>query len=40
MLGAGEPESQHDAVFELANLMINVGLWHMKHAGMIASKDE
>jgi len=40
MLGAGEPESQHDAVFELANLMINVGLWHMKHAGMIASKDD
>ncbi len=33
-------ESQHDAAFESANLMMNVAFWHMKHAGMLAAKEE
>lgn len=39
MLG-NTPEAMHDAVFEMANLLMNVAFWHMKHASMIAAKDE
>ena len=35
-----EAEAQHDAVFEIANLLMNLAFWHMKHASMIAAKDE
>lgn len=34
------PEAQHDAAFEVANLAMNVAFWHMKHAAMIAAKEE
>ena len=32
LLGS-QPEAQNDAVFEVANLMMNFAFWHMKHAG-------
>ncbi|XP_043283541.1 BRO1 domain-containing protein BROX-like [Venturia canescens] len=32
--------SSNDSVYEAANMSINVGLWFMKHAAMIAAKDE
>ena len=40
MLGPKNPEAQEDANFELANLLMNISFWHMKHAAMIAAKDE
>ncbi len=40
MLGADRPEARQDAAFEMANVLVNVALWHMKHAAMIAAKDE
>lgn len=40
MLGADNPEAQHDAVFEAANLLMNLAFWHMKHSAMIAAKDD
>jgi hypothetical protein len=32
--------AEQDAMYELANMAINVGIWFMKHAAMIAGKDE
>ncbi|XP_012277681.1 BRO1 domain-containing protein BROX [Orussus abietinus] len=32
--------SSADSVYEAANMSINVGLWFMKHAAMIAAKDD
>lgn len=32
--------SSADSVYEAANMSVNVGLWYMKHAAMIAAKDE
>lgn len=40
MLGTASPEGQDDAAFEGANLLMDVAFWHMKHAGMIAAKDD
>ena len=40
MLGTGVPDAQNDAAFEVANLLMNVAFWHMKHAAMIAAKDD
>ncbi|XP_055926236.1 BRO1 domain-containing protein BROX-like [Argiope bruennichi] len=34
------PIAQQDAVFELVSICQNVGIWLMKHAAMIAGKDE
>ncbi|XP_035222525.1 BRO1 domain-containing protein BROX-like [Stegodyphus dumicola] len=34
------PLAQTDAVFELISISQNVGIWFMKHAAMIAGKDE
>ncbi|GFU42189.1 BRO1 domain-containing protein BROX [Nephila pilipes] len=34
------PLAQQDAVFELISVCQNVGIWLMKHAAMIAGKDE
>ena len=39
MLGS-QPEAQSDAVFEVANLMMNFAFWHMKHSAMVAAKSE
>ena len=33
-------EAQNDAVFEAANLMMNLAFWHMKHAAMVAAKPD
>ncbi|XP_063229719.1 BRO1 domain-containing protein BROX-like [Bacillus rossius redtenbacheri] len=38
LLGSS-PEIQQDTVFEAANMCCNVALWHMKHAALIAAKD-
>ena len=35
-----QPEAQSDAVFEVANLMMNFAFWNMKHAAMVAAKPE
>ncbi|KAI4502546.1 hypothetical protein M0802_002458 [Mischocyttarus mexicanus] len=32
--------SSSDSVYEAANMSVNVGLWYMKHAAMIAAKDD
>ena len=40
VLGPEAAESMKDAVFEGANMAMNVALWHMKHAAMVASKEE
>merc|ERR1712126_336373 len=40
MLGTSTPEAQSDAAFEVANMLMNVAFWHMKHAAMIAAKDD
>ncbi|KAG7198220.1 hypothetical protein KM043_005627 [Ampulex compressa] len=32
--------SYADSVYEAANISINIGLWFMKHAAMIAAKDD
>jgi len=40
MLGVGHPEGQSDAAYEVANLLMNVAFWHMKHAAMMAAKDD
>jgi len=40
MLGTSTPEAQNDAAFEVANMLMNVAFWHMKHAAMIAAKDD
>lgn len=37
LLGQG-PESKYDAVFDMANMSVDVALWHMKHASYVASK--
>jgi hypothetical protein len=34
------PIAQQDAVFELISICQNVGIWYMKHAGMMAGRDE
>ncbi len=39
MLGAA-PQNMHDAAFEVASMVVNVAFWHMKHAAMVAAKDE
>jgi len=39
MLGQ-TPQNMHDAAFEVASVLMNVAFWHMKHASMIAAKDE
>ncbi|XP_031835511.1 BRO1 domain-containing protein BROX [Nomia melanderi] len=39
LLGANT-YSRADAVYEAANMSVNVGLWFMKHAAMIAAKDD
>ena len=39
MLGT-TPEAAHDAAFEMASVIMNAAFWHMKHAAMIAAKDE
>ena len=33
-------QAQSDAVFEVANLMMNFAFWHMKHSAMVAAKSE
>ncbi|XP_046400310.1 BRO1 domain-containing protein BROX-like isoform X2 [Ischnura elegans] len=33
------PQSVHDAFYEAASMSINVAIWHMKHASMIAAGD-
>ena len=35
-----QAEAQNDAVFEAANLMMNLAFWHMKHAAMVAAKPD
>lgn len=40
MLGSGSPETKADAAFEVANLLMNVAFWHMKHAAMMAAKED
>ena len=35
-----QPTAQSDAVFEVANLMMNFAFWNMKHAAMVAAKPE
>lgn len=32
------PQSQRDAAFDVANMSIDVAVWHMKHASFVASK--
>ena len=32
--------SSADSIYEAANMSMNIGLWFMKHAAMIAAKDE
>lgn len=39
LLGSS-PLAQQDSVFELISILQNVGIWFMKHAAMIAGKDE
>ena len=34
------PEAQSDAVFEAANLLMNLAFWHMKHSAMLAVKPD
>nr|CAD7203029.1 unnamed protein product [Timema douglasi] len=34
------PQRQQDTVFESANIICNVAIWFMKHAAMIAVKDD
>lgn len=34
------PEECQDAVFELACIMVNIGLWYSKHASKLAGQDE
>ncbi|KAG8223759.1 hypothetical protein J437_LFUL018834 [Ladona fulva] len=34
------PQSVQDAVYEAASISVNIAVWHMKHAAMIAAKDE
>uniref|UniRef100_A0A0K2SWJ9 BRO1 domain-containing protein n=1 Tax=Lepeophtheirus salmonis TaxID=72036 RepID=A0A0K2SWJ9_LEPSM len=36
----GPSASQKDAVFEMGHLLVNVAIWHMKRASMLASKDD
>jgi len=31
---------QQDSVYEVASMSCNVAFWYMKHASVIASKDE
>jgi len=39
--GSGvKPESQSDAAYEAANLLMNVSFWMMKHAAAVAAKDD
>ncbi|KAL5263438.1 hypothetical protein ACHWQZ_G008721 [Mnemiopsis leidyi] len=38
-LGGRNPEVQNDAVFEIANVCVNIGLWYMKRAAKIASSN-
>ncbi|XP_071447291.1 BRO1 domain-containing protein BROX-like [Hetaerina americana] len=33
------PQSVHDAFYEAASMSINVAIWHMKHASMVAAGD-
>ncbi|KAM0729734.1 BRO1 domain-containing protein BROX [Formica fusca] len=39
LLGGGTFSSA-DSVYEAANMSVNIGLWFMKHAAMIAAKDD
>ncbi|KAK6622651.1 hypothetical protein RUM43_008493 [Polyplax serrata] len=32
------PQVQQDAAFDIANMSVNIALWHMKHASYVASK--
>lgn len=36
----GSTASQPDAVFEVASMLMNTGIWLMKHAAMLAAKPE
>ncbi|RLU23608.1 hypothetical protein DMN91_003814 [Ooceraea biroi] len=36
----GSTFSSIDSVYEAANMSVNIGLWFMKHAAMIAAKDD
>jgi len=39
--GSGvKPESQTDAAYEAANLLMNVAFWMMKHAAAVAAKED
>jgi len=39
--GSGvKPESQSDAAYEAANLLMNVAFWMMKHAAAVAAKED
>lgn len=40
LLGISAPEVQHDAAFEVANLLVDYALWLMKHAAVVASKED
>lgn len=33
-----KPQSQFDAAYDIANMSVDVALWHMKHASYVASK--
>lgn len=33
-----KPQSQFDAAYDMANMSVDVALWHMKRASYIASK--
>lgn len=35
-----KPQLQQDAIYEVANMSCNVAFWYMKHASVIASKDD
>ena len=35
-----KPESQSDAAYEAANLLMNVAFWMMKHAAAVAAKED
>lgn len=38
-LGSRQPEVQSDAMFEVSNMCINIGLWYMKRGAKIASSN-
>ncbi|XP_059480601.1 BRO1 domain-containing protein BROX-like [Neocloeon triangulifer] len=39
LLGS-KPYAEQDFLYEVANITMNIGIWYMKHASMIAGKDD